>query len=117
MYVVVDRKMLIGQVKAVASTTKKEQIFMSLPWKENQLVIKGIQTGANVVMSILRRSKNSADDGTTIECNAKYLTDILSAIEGKNVIISWRENASHPLGIRDAGQQHEWFLLAPVVRQ
>lgn len=112
-YVVVDKKMLIGQVKAVASTTgAKQQVFLSLPASEQNLVIKGIQTNVNVVMGIKKKGKGWG----TIECNAKYLVDILNAIEGKEVIISWRENVTHPLGIRDTAQQHEWFLLAPVVR-
>lgn len=111
-YAVVDRKMFIGQVKAVASTTANDQVFLSLPAGEQSLVIKGIQTGANVVMSIKRKGKGWG----TIECNAKYLVGILSAIGGKEAIISWTDNASHPLGVRDTAQQHEWFLLAPVVR-
>lgn len=112
-YVVVDKKMFIGQVKAVASTTgAKQQVFLSLPASEQNLVIKGIQTGVNVVMAIKKKGKGWG----TIECNAKYLVDILNAIEGREIIISWRENATHPLGIRDTAQQHEWFLLAPVVR-
>lgn len=111
-YAVVDRKMLIGQVKAVASTTANEQVFLSLPASEQSLVIKGIQTGANVVMNIRRKGKGWG----TIECSAKYLVGILNAIGGKEVIVSWRENVTHPVGVRDAGQQHEWFLLAPVVR-
>ena len=115
LWFVADKKVLISNLKSVASTTKKEQVFLSLPLRKDQegLVIKGIQSNANIVMGVERRTTNWG----TIECSAKYLVDILNAIEGRKVIVSWGENISHPLGIRDVSQQHEWFLLAPVVRQ
>lgn len=112
-YVVVDKKTFISNVKAVASVAGSygQQIFLSLPLKENVLVIKGIQTNENIVMDYKKRGKGW---GTT-QCAAKYLVNVLNAIEGKEVIISWNENQKDPIGVRDTAQQHEWFLIAPVL--
>jgi hypothetical protein len=100
---VMDRRVLIGSLKAVGPNVE-----ISL-FKDKMV---------NLSDAAKRQVGMTAKQGrgsSSIRFSAELMTDILSAMSGKEVIVAWKD-ARKPLRIVDAGKQSDVFLLAPVSR-
>lgn len=100
---VMDRKVLIGSLKALGNTVEISHLktMINLTDSTNQ------QVGLS--------AKQSFGD-SSIKFGKTFMTDILSALTGKEVIVMWQNDARKPLRITDAGNQAHVFLVAPVWR-
>jgi hypothetical protein len=99
---VMDRKVLIGSLKAVGPNVE-----ITL-FREKMVNLTGAE-GRQVGMTAKHGRGSSS-----IRFSADLMTDILSAMAGKEVIVAWKDDARKPLMIRDSGKQGHVFLLAPV---
>lgn len=99
---VMDRKVLIGSLKSLDSI-----ITMS---NTNGMVSLVDNNGAQVGLTA-----KSTRGSSIIQFGSKMMTEMLSATDGKEVIVDWKDDASKPLMIKDASHQSQLFLLAPVL--
>jgi DNA polymerase III sliding clamp (beta) subunit (PCNA family) len=99
---VMDRKVLFGSLKAVGPNVE-----ITL-FREKMVNLTGAE-GRQVGMTAKQGRGSSS-----IRFSADLMTDILSAMAGKEVIVAWKDDARKPLMIRDSGKQGHVFLLAPV---
>lgn len=108
-YTVLDRKVLLGSIKGVTPNDKTGMVEMFRSAEGNV----GVDSGQQHIGLPAKMGKGWGRVGFS----AELMTDILTAMDGKQVIVAWlnsRENP--PLAIRDLGNQGDWFLLAQRVK-
>jgi hypothetical protein len=104
-YVVTDRKVLLGSIKAVTEDDKSKTIDMSQTAEGGFFLSSGKQ---HVGMP---RAKGKG--WGRVGFSPEYMSDILNAMSGREVILAWHEDGTKPIGIKDTTRQGDSFLLAP----
>jgi DNA polymerase III sliding clamp (beta) subunit (PCNA family) len=112
--ITVERKLLIGAVKAVMPVAEPEATSIAIMHTfetKGEAYVQSIKTGEAVGVRILRGKPSGR-----VECSGKYLLDILNAISDEQVYVAWNHTANHPIRVVGSLTQWSHFILAPVVR-
>ncbi len=103
-YVVTDRKVLLGSIKSLTGDERNGTINM----EQNSQGFR-LFSGKEEVGMPRAKGKGYGKVGFSPE----YMSDILNAMSGKEVILAWHTDANKPIGIKDASRQGDTFILAP----
>ena len=108
---IVPSKDFINSIERVASVSldRKEGLKLSINKENVQLSVNSANSGEG--NEIIKASFNS--DNLNISFNSKYLIDIASEIEDKNLKMNFKDSVS-PVLIEDVSDRNSYFVIMPM---
>ena len=107
----VSSKDFINSIERVTSVSldRKEGVKLILSKENVQLLVNSANSGdGNEVIKA-----NFTSDNTTISFNSKYLIDIASEIEDKNLKMKLKDSVS-PVLIEDSSDKNSYYVIMPM---
>ena len=110
-YLVVSSKDFINSVERVTSVSLdgKEGVKLSINKENIQLSVNSASSGEG--NEIIKANFNSND--LNISFNSKYLIDIASEVEDKNLKMNLKDAVS-PVLIEDASDKNSYYVIMPM---
>ncbi|MAW17431.1 MAG: DNA polymerase III subunit beta [Candidatus Pelagibacter sp. TMED272] len=108
---VVTSKDLINSIERVASVSldRKEGLKLAISKESIQLSVNSANSGEG--NEVIKASFNS--DNLNISFNSKYLIDIASEIEDKNLKMNLKDSVS-PVLIEDTSDKNSYYVIMPM---
>ena len=108
---IVPSKDFINSIERVTSVSLdgKEGVKLAISKENIQLSVNSANSGEG--NEIIKASFNS--DNINISFNSKYLTDIASEIEDKNLKMNFKDSVS-PVLIEDASDKNSYYVIMPM---
>jgi len=108
---VVPSKDFINSIERVASVSldRKEGVKLAISRENIQLSVNSANSGEG--NEIIKANFNS--DNLNISFNSKYLIDIVSEIEDKNLKMNLKDSVS-PVLIEDASDKNSYYVIMPM---
>ena len=107
----VDRKEFIDSIERVISVSldRKEGVKFNIEKEKLKLFVNSASSGEGT--ENIKASFN--DNSLNISFNSKYLVDIASEIEDKNISMSFKDSAS-PALIEDSSDKNSYYVIMPM---
>ena len=108
---VVSSKDFIDSIERVASVSldRKEGVKLSINKENIQLSVNSVNSGEG--NEIIKADFNS--DNFNISFNSKYLIDIISEVEDRNLKMNLKDSVS-PVLIEDASDKNSYYVIMPM---
>ena len=110
-FLVVPSKDFINSIERVASVSldRKEGVKLSINKENIQLSVNSVSSGEG--NEIIKADFNS--DNFNISFNSKYLIDIISEVEDRNLKMNLKDSVS-PVLIEDASDKNSYYVIMPM---
>jgi DNA polymerase-3 subunit beta len=110
-FLVVPSKDFINSIERVASVSldRKEGVKLSINKENIQLSVNSVSSGEG--NEIIKSDFNS--DNFNISFNSKYLIDIISEVEDRNLKMNLKDSVS-PVLIEDASDKNSYYVIMPM---
>ena len=107
----VDRKEFIDSIERVISVSldRKEGVKLNIEKEKLKLFVNSANSGEGTE----NIKANFSDNSLNISFNSKYLVDIASEIEDKNISISFKDSGS-PALIEDNSDKNSYYVIMPM---
>ena len=107
----VDRKEFIDSIERVISVSldRKEGVKLNIEKEKLKLFVNSANSGEGTE----NIKADFSDNSLNISFNSKYLVDIASEIEDKNISMSFKDSAS-PALIEDNSDKNSYYVIMPM---
>ena len=109
--VVVDCKEFIESIERVTTVSLDRKEGVKLEIKQDNIRLSVNSTNAGEGNEVIKASFNA--DDLSISFNSKYLIDIASVIEDKNIRLSLKD-AGSPVLVQDSADKNSYFVIMPM---